>query len=108
LKKYREKKKPERLEERATSRMNIKALRQNINHTLRFAPAPRRDTANGRYMDEENLWILRKVNDVENLVTFENLYVEGLSIEPVHIKSFDKPDTATHTILNRFTPTEVM
>jgi hypothetical protein len=74
--------------------MNRDELRKNIGRTFQFIPHPRRDTANGSWESDMNLWILR--SEAADRKGFEFLNAirdhDLLFLETVQIRNFDAPD----------------
>jgi hypothetical protein len=77
-----------------TAPMNREELRKNIDRTFRFVPPPRRDSADGSWESDMNLWILRR--ETEDKKGFEFLNAirdhEPLVLGHEQIRNFDAPD----------------
>jgi hypothetical protein len=74
--------------------MNLSELRKNIGRTFRFIPLPRRDSSSGSWVDDKNLWVLRR--EVDGNKGFEFLNVisdhDPLILDHIQIRNFDAPD----------------
>ena len=74
--------------------MDKQKFKTNIGHTFQFLPHPRRDTANGSYESDTNLWILTGETVDKKGWEFLNAVAnyDRLIIEPVQIRNYDAPD----------------
>lgn len=74
--------------------MNLSELRKNIGHTFRFIPHPRRDSSSGPWVDDKNLWILRRESDDKKGFEFVNVIRDHdpLILHHDQIRNFDAPD----------------
>ena len=74
--------------------MNRDELRRNIGRTFQFIPHPRRDTADGSWESDLNLWILKGETTDNKGFEFLNAIRDHkpLVLETVQIRNFDAPD----------------
>jgi hypothetical protein len=74
--------------------MNISELRKTIGRTFRFIPLPKRHSSSGSWVDDMNLWILRRETDDEKGFEFLNAIKDHdpLILRHDQIRNFDAPD----------------
>lgn len=77
--------------------MNLQIFRKNIGRTFQFHPIPRRDTAQGSYDSEFNLWIFKGETADKKGFTFQNAISDHppLIIEAIYVRNYDAPETLT-------------
>ncbi len=71
--------------------MNLQTFRKNIGRTLEFRPIPRRDTPQGSWESDKNLWILQAETPDKKGFLFENAHTDhpSLLIETIYLKNYD-------------------
>lgn len=74
--------------------MKLEVFRQNIGRTFKFRPIPRRDTQEGSWESELNLWILLGETPDKKGFTFLNAIGNHhpFVLEHIYIRNFDAPD----------------
>jgi hypothetical protein len=74
--------------------MNKEELRKNIGQTFIFVPHPRRDSANGSWESDLNLWILTGETEDKKGFTFLNTIRDhdALVLDSHQIRHFDAPN----------------